>query len=290
MMNKIIYSLLVLMTPVWVMAQNDQETIKKSFEVKDKSQETWLSVCNIEGDVEVEAYDGNTIEIEVSKRIRARRDDDVAQGMKDVQIDFFEGEGYVAARFTTPNNRYKEKQDPLACSWDWDRNANKVYYKYRLDYKVKVPREISVKISTVNNSDLYIKGVEGMVYANNVNGDVELTDIGNDTRAKTVNGRIDVKYAKMPTEFADFETVNGNIEVTAPKDGGAIYNFESQWGKIYSDFDFDKRLSPKVVSNKSGKGGTTYKVAKSNSYQVNEGGPEISFKTLNGKIMLRKGN
>lgn len=288
-MTKIMYSLLILIAPVVLMAQNDRETIKKSFEVKDKNQETWLSVCNIEGDVEVEAYDGNTIEIEVNKRIRARRADDVEQGMKDVQINFYEGEGYVAARFTTPNNRYKEKDDPLACSWDWDRHADKVYYRYRLDYKIKVPKEISVKISTVNNSDLYIKGVEGMVYANNVNGDVELTDIGNDTRAKTVNGRIDVTYTKMPTEFADFETVNGDIEVFAPENAGAIYNFETQWGEVYSDFDFDKRLTPKVETNKGRKGGTKYKVSKSNSYQVSDGGPEVSFKTLNGKIMLRKG-
>ena len=280
---------MILMTPLLLVAQNDRETIKKSFQVTDKSAEMWLCVCNIEGDVEVEAYDGNTIEIEVNKRIRARRADDVEQGMKDVTVDFAEGEGFVRARLSTPQNEYKEKDDPLACGWHWAPSGEKVYYRFRLDFKVRVPREISVKISTVNNSDLFIKGVEGMIYANNVNGDVELTDIGNDTKAHTVNGRIDVTYTKMPTEFADFETVNGDIEVIAPENAGAIYNFETQWGQVYSDFDFDKRLSPKVVSNKGRKGGTLYKVSKSNSYQVSDGGPEISFKTLNGKIMLRKG-
>lgn len=280
---------MILLTPLLMVAQDDRETIKKSFEVKDNSQEMWLCVCNIEGDVEVEAYDGNTIEIEVSKRIRSRRADDVKQGMEEVQVDFEEGEGYVRARLKTPQNEYREKADPLACGWNWNRNSEKTYYRYRLDFKVKVPRAISVKISTVNNSDLIVKGVQGMVYANNVNGNVELIDIANDTKAHTVNGRIDVNYTKMPTEFADFETVNGNIEVIAPKGAGAIYSFETQWGQIYSDFDFDKRLTPKVVSNKGKKGGTLYKVSKSNSYQVKEGGPEFFFKTLNGKIMLRDG-
>ena len=281
--------LALLLSPMLVQAQSDRETIKKSFNVADKNQEMWLCVCNIEGDVTVEAYDGNTIEIEVDKQIRARRADDVAEGMRDVKIDFDEGEGYVRARFSTPNNRYREKDDPLACGWDWQRNGDREYYRYRLDFKVKVPREISVKISTVNNSDLFVKGVKGFVYANNVNGDVELIDIANDTKAHTVNGEIEVVYATMPTEFADFETVNGNIEVIAPEDAGAIYSFETQYGEIYSDFDFTKKLAPQVEKNKGKKGGTLYKIAKSNSYQVKDGGPEISFKTLNGKIMVRKG-
>ena len=209
--------------------------------------------------------------------------------MEDVQVDFEQGEGYVRARLSTPQNEFREKDDPLDCSWNWNRHSDKAYYRYRLDFKVKVPKEISVKISTVNNSDLFVKGVQGMIYASNVNGNVELTDIGNDTKAHTVNGRIDVLYRKMPAEFADFHTVNGDIEVVAPKDAGAIYSFETQWGQVYSDFEFSKRLSPKVVSNEGKRGGTLYKVSNSNSYQVNDGGPEFSFKTLNGKIMLRKG-
>lgn len=291
MMKSMKYVLLLglLMVSTTGLARQNSETIKKSFEVKDKSQEMWFCVCNIEGDVEVEAYDGNTIEIEVKKQIRARRDDDITAGMEDVQVDFTEGDGFVRARLQTPYNRYRERDDPLACGWDWDNNGDRVYYRYRLDFKVKVPKEISVKVSTVNNSDLFVKGVKGRVYASNVNGDVELIDIANDTKASTVNGRIEAVYDGMPTEFADFQTVNGNIEVIAPEDGGAIYSFDTRWGEVYSDFEFTRKLAPKVESSKGKRGGTLYKIANSNSYQVKEGGPEISFKTLNGKIMVRKG-
>ena len=268
--------LLVAFLPALIVkGQSETETVKKSFTVKNEKA-TWFAVCNIEGNVEVEAHDGNTIEIEVQKRISGK------------QSEVKQGDDFVRARFTTPNNKVREKDDPLACGWDWNQDRERVDYRVRLDYKVKVPRNISVKISTVNNSDLYIKGVKGELYANNVNGDVTLIDVESNTKASTVNGKIEVNYLKMPVEFAEFQTVNGEIEIVAPEGLGAIYNFETQWGEVYSDFDFSQKLSPKMVVNKGERGGTKYKVDNSNSYQVGNGGPKFSFKTLNGDIRVMK--
>ncbi|TCL01000.1 hypothetical protein EV198_3018 [Roseivirga ehrenbergii] len=278
--------LLAFLPALMVKGQSETETVKKSFTVKNEKA-TWFAVCNIEGNIEVEAHDENTIEIEVQKQISGNQSE-IKQGMEEVKLDFAQGDGFVRARFTTPNNQVREKDDPLACGWDWNQDRERVNYRARLDYKVKVPRNISVKISTVNNSDLYIKGVKGEVYANNVNGDVRLIDVESNTKASTVNGKIEVNYLKMPTEFAEFQTVNGEIEIFAPANLGAIYNFESQWGEVYSDFDFSQKLSPKLVANKGERGGTKYKIDNSNSYQVGSGGPEFSFKTLNGDIRVMK--
>ncbi len=286
---KYLFLVLLFLSSVAGVAQNDRETIKKSFTITDFSEEMWFCVCNIEGDVEVEAYDGKTIEIVVEKRIRAKRDADIAEGMEDVQVDFAQGEGFVRARLSTPQNTFREKDDSLACGWNWNRRSDRVYYRYRLDFKVKVPRNISVKISTVNNSDLFINGVKGQIYANNVNGDVELTDIANDTKAHTVNGRIKVTYSSMPKEFADFETINGDIEVYTANQGAGIYSFDTRYGEVYSDLDFSKKLAPKMVTNKGKRGGSMYKISNSNSYQVANGSAEIDFKTLNGDIRIRKG-
>lgn len=278
--------LLALLPALMVKGQSQTETVKRSFTVKNEKA-TWFAVCNIEGDVEVEAYDGNTIEIEVQKRISGSPSE-IKKGMEEVKLDFSQGEDYVMARFVTPNNRIREKDDPLSCSWDWHEDHERVNYRARLDYKVRVPRNISVKISTVNDSDLYVKEVKGEVYANNVNGNVTLIDVENNTKASTVNGKIEVNYLKMPSEFAKFQTVNGDIEIFAPENLGAIYNFENQWGEVYSDLEFSQKISPKMVANKNERGGTKYKVDNSNSYQVGNGGPKFSFKTLNGDIRVMK--
>lgn len=279
--------LLVAFLPaLMVKGQSETETVKKSFTVKNEKV-TWLAVCNIEGDVEVEAHDGNTIEIEVQKRISGKQSE-IEKGMEEVKLDFAQGDDFVRARFTTPNNQVREKDDPLACGWDWNQNRERVDYRVRLDYKIKVPRNISVKISTVNNSDLYIKGVKGEVYANNVNGDVTLIDVESNTKASTVNGKIEVNYLKMPAEFAEFQTVNGEIEISTPENLAATYNFETQWGEVYSDLEFSQKLSPRMVANTGERGGTKYKVDNSNGYQVGNGGPKFTFKTLNGDIRVMK--
>ncbi len=279
---------ILLMCPLLVFGQSDSEVIKKSFKVTSDTKEMWFCICNIEGNVEVEAYDGNTIEMELKKTVRASRADDVKLGMDELSIDVSEGENYVKVMMTAPNMEDKTYPEELNCNWNWQRHSEKRYYRYSYDYKVRVPRKISVKISTVNNGDLLIKDVEGEVYANNVNGDVELTNIRENTKAHTVNGHIEVSYSAMPSEFGDFQTVNGDIEIIAPKNGGAVYSFDTQWGEVYSDFEFSKKLAPKVTSNKKN-GGTRFKISGSNGYQVGNGGPSMEFETLNGNVRIKKG-
>lgn len=278
----------MMLLPLMVFGQSKTETITKSFQLTDTSKELWFCVCNIEGDVSVEAYDGKNIEVEVIKKITARNDADLAEGMNDVRVDFSQGDGYAMARMLSTNNRYVQKDDPLACGWDWNRDQRRVEYKHRLDFKVKVPRSISVKISTVNNGDLYLKGVQGEVYANNVNGDVDLVDVAENIKAHTVNGHIEVSYTKLPKEFGEFETINGDIVIKAPANANGTYNFETQWGKIYSEFDFSAKAKPMVVASKSESGGTKYKIDNSNTYQLGVGGPSFEFKTMNGNIKILK--
>ena len=269
-----------------VRGQSQTEMVKKTFTVQNEK-DTWFAVCNIEGNIEVEVHDLNTIEIELEKTVSGKQPA-IDKASKDIKLDFQQGDGFVTAKFSTPNNKLEQKDDPLACGWDWNQDRQHVDYRLRLDYKVKVPKNVSVKISTVNNSDLYINGVKGEIYANNVNGDISLIDVESNTKASTVNGKIEVNYLQMPTDFADFKTVNGEIEVFTPQSSGATFSFDTQWGEVYSDLDFTEKLSPTMVSNEGKRGGTKYRMQNTNSYQVGTGGPKFSFKTLNGNIMLRK--
>lgn len=273
-------------TTIW--AQGRSETITKSLEVKNKNIEFWFCVCNINGSVEVEAYDGNTVEVTLEKRVNARSGDDIDLGMEELQLRVSENDDFIRLSVESPNQRITEKQDPLRCGWDWNGESERRDYWYTMDYKIKVPKGISVKLSTVNKGEVFAKGVTGNVYASNVNGDITLEDIQGDTKVNTVNGKVEVSYVKMPTEFASFKTVNGDIEIFLPGDGNGIFNFESRWGEVYSDLDFSKKLAPKVTKNAEGKT-TKFKVANSNSYQYGtSGGASFDFETLNGDVYLRK--
>ena len=277
-----------LMMAFMAFGQSKSESITKSLEVKDRNLEFWFCVCNINGSVEVEAYEGNTVEVIVEKRVSGHNQSDVDLGMKELQLRILEGEDFLRLSVESPIQRMAEKQDPLQCGWDWNEKTDRRDYWYTMDYKIKVPKGISVKLSTVNKGDILAKGVTGNIYASNVNGDVTLEEIQGDTKANTVNGKVEVSYVKMPKDFASFKTVNGDIEIFVPGNGNGIFNFQSQWGEIYSDLDFSQKLAPKVTKTAAGNG-TKYKVSNSNSYQFGQsGGASFEFETLNGDVYLRK--
>ena len=270
-----------------LIAQRDSEVIKKSLKVTENSKEFWFCVCNINGSIEVEAYEGNKIEIELKKEVSARNNGDMKRGMEEVKMVVSEGQGYATVSFEQPEQQIREKDDPLACSWDWNGDRKRSKYAYTFDYKIKVPKGISVKISTVNNGDLHIRNTSGEIYAKNVNGDITLENIQGNTKANTVNGVIEVTYIKMPAEFGSFKTINGDILIEAPDRSSAVFNFQSQHGKVYSDFDFDTKLAPKMEKT-SGSRGTKYKISNSNGYKIGEGGPSFEFETFNGNIRVSK--
>lgn len=289
-MMKYLLNILVLLSvsSITLMGQNDSEIIKKSFEIEKNDADFWFCLCNINGSVEVEAYDGKNIEVELQKHVKARSNSLVKQGMEELKLFVDQGSDYVKVMMESPNQAVREKDDPLACGWDWNGNRRGPGYDYRFDYKIKVPRGISVKVSTVNNGDLEVRNVEGNIYANNVNGDVTLEGIQGDTKANTVNGVVDVSYTKMPSEFGSFSTVNGDILIETPKDPSGVFNFKTQWGKVYSDLDFDTKVAAKMVESSNRKGETMYKISNANGYQIGKGGPSMEFETLNGNIRVSK--
>ncbi len=284
---KNLYTLLFSFVALVALGQIQNETITKSIEVANNSKDYWFCVCNIDGDIDVEAYSGNTIEIEIIKEIRARDADDVRQGMEDIQVKLDKGEDYARIIMVSPNQIIKEKEDPLECSWDWNRNSKRLDYKYSLDYKIKVPEGISVKVSTVNNGDVTVTNVGGELYAGNVNGSVYLEGVSDNVKAKTVNGKLNISMNKMPSEFASFDTVNGDITLELPAKNDGTFNFLTRWGKVYADIDFDSKVAPKMQKVSNG-GGTKYKIANSNGYQIGNGGPSLDFETLNGDIRIKK--
>ena len=180
----------------------------------------------------METYNGKTIEVEMLKEIRSRNAEDIRQGMEDIQVNVNEGEDYAKIIILPPNQIIREKEDPLNCSWDWNRGVRRLGYSYSVDYKIKVPEGISVKVSTVNNGDVSVTNVGGDLYAGNVDGSVYLEGVSDNVKAKTVNGNLNVSMNKMPTDFASFDTVNGDITLELLVRNDGVYNFQTRWGGV----------------------------------------------------------
>ena len=159
-----------------------------------------------------------------------------------------------------------------------------------IDFEIKVPVNFSLKVSTVNRGFIAVSKVKGAIEVSNVNGKITLKDIAGSVSADTVNGDIVANLLKVtPNTAMAFSNLNGKLDVTLPKSIKANVKIKSDRGEIFTDFDLKSNpQKAKVTKGKSSKNGV-YKVKVENWIigSINGGGPEISFKTFNGDIILR---
>jgi len=85
--------------------------------------------------------------------------------------------------------------------------------------------------------------------------------------------------------------MNGRIDLTLPADAKADLKINNQRGETYSDFDL--QVSTSVERSESGREkGPKYRLNLERivSAKINGGGPEISMRSVNGAIYIRKAN
>jgi DUF4097 and DUF4098 domain-containing protein YvlB len=87
---------------------------------------------------------------------------------------------------------------------------------------------------------------------------------------------------------SSFSTFNGDVEVSVPADTKANLKFKTFRGDIFSDNDFDVKLSPDVNGKAKSTGTRVRQRDGSQVGTLNGGGPDMQFTTFNGKILLHK--
>ncbi len=154
---------------------------------------------------------------------------------------------------------------------------------------IKVPQRFSLKLSTINNGDITVENVNGELEINNVNGPIELTNISGSAVANTINGDLKATFRDVSANAPmAFSTLNGRIDVTLPASAKANMKLKSDRGDIFSDFDIaiDKNQPKATRSTQTG----MYKVSVDDWVygKINNGGPEVMMKSMQGSIYVRK--
>jgi hypothetical protein len=276
-------------------AQTFSEKLSKeaSFEVKNASNTVVLA--NINGDVTVTGYEGEKVIVEASKFIRAKTDERLAMGKTDVQIGlinradssifYVEGIGHSFGR----NKNRKNKWEKSEWCYDWnDRNGRHedLPFDYKMDFVVKVPFGINVVVSTVNDGDVVVENIKGIVHANNINGSIKLTHLVRESVASTINGDVDIDFDKNPEKSCRFYSLNGDINAWFQKGLAANLSFESYNGDLFTNVDKLESL-PVIVEKEQRQQGMKYKV-NGNRFKVGNGGALLDFETFNGDVYLKE--
>jgi DUF4097 and DUF4098 domain-containing protein YvlB len=137
-----------------------------------------------------------------------------------------------------------------------------------------------------------VTGVNGDHEIENSNGAIRLTDVSGSVVAHTLNGGVTASLGHITgNKPMSFTSLNGKVDVTLPADTKARLRLKSDNGSIYSDFDvkLEADTNKPVVEDSRGKDGK-YKISVDRAVTgtINGGGPEYTFQTMNGNILIHK--
>lgn len=276
----------------WCCQGQNERTTKKMLQFEQSSSENTLIVENLNGNITVEGYDGQKVELELVTRIDAKSKSLIEKGFSEVKLGLIEKEDLIILYMDNPCTSDKKtwSKDKLLSgqSFNWTNNCEwQPKYDFNLNFKLRVPRNTNVKVMTVNEGEIELKGINGAVTANNINGGIQLESIVSATKAHTINGDVEVTYKKNPNGECDFYTLNGDINVSYQPGLSANVELETQHGDFYTDIDEVEVLPVQVTETKKEKG-IKYKIGGGSNLKIRNGGPQFKFKTFNGNIILKE--
>jgi len=278
-----------------LLAQTHTEKIVKEFSFEKKGVQNALMIANINGDIKVQAYSGDKIQVEVTKTIRGKTQERLETGKTEIQLGIVDLADTIILYTNSPCDRFersnpKSRHSHMGTKWgySWDQQGRSCHeiYEYSLDFLVKIPEGINLLLSTVNDGDVIVENVKGVVTANNVNGSIRLTNLTREADAHTINGDVDVEYAQNPIRDCRFYTLNGDINAIFQKGLTASMGFQSFNGSLYTNIDRLEHL-PVMVEKKKQNDITKYKVI-SNRFKIGTGGALLDFETFNGDVILKE--
>lgn len=242
---------------------------KYTIPLTDPTRPARVHVESVNGSITVETHAGKDVILEVTTGSPLKDRGADAKGMK--RFDLMSGGLEAEER----NNQVKIESGSHA----------------KVDMRILVPPESSVKAELVGGGDLKIEGVMGSVEAECVNCKTILTNLGGAVTVESVNGGV---QANLPRLSADkpvaITSVNGPIDLSLPADIKARVRLRSENGSVQSDFDLkvDSSDATTTANGRDKSGRFRLRLDRSVYGSINGGGTEVRLETVNGPIILRK--
>ena len=241
-----------------------------------------VEIDNFSGAVRVTSHPGDEVTLTVHQTWAADSAERLEQARREVRLDIGESGGrlrlFVDGPFRSRSGgTHFHGWEPLG-------------YEAKLDFDVEVPTGVDLIARTVNGGEVRASGIGGRFDASNVNGPVTLAGMGGPGTARSVNGPVSVSFARNPAAACSFETVNGRIDVAFPAGLAADLRLKTLNGEIYTDFDYTySALTPPPPDRTPGHPHAHhYRSHGDFAARIAGGGPELSFSTINGDILIRR--
>ncbi len=153
---------------------------------------------------------------------------------------------------------------------------------HNMNFSIKVPENVNVELEERGwESDaIKIEGVKGEIEVKCNGSDISILNASGPVIASTVNGDIEVVFSSLNQEQPNsMNCTNGFLDVTLPGNAKTDIKLKSINGEIYTDLELEMGKKKDDMHRIGGRNifGT-----------LNGGGVEISLRTINNDIYLRK--
>lgn len=260
----------------------EKETIRRTLEFSAGNGTRTLEIDNVSGSILVTGYDGRNVEVVANKTISAESQDKVQTAKQEVRLDITDQSDTVRIYVDEPNRCNCPDGER---GWRNNRRWRNPGYNVKFDFDVRVPREATVRLRTVNDGSIKVENIAGDFDVDDVNGRVEMLEVSGSGRAYALNGGLKVTFASNPKKDSYFGSLNGGVEVAFQPNLSADLRFKTFNGGVYTDFPITALPTPAArAERRDGKF-----VYRSNGFQgarVGSGGPELQFDGFNGDVKI----
>lgn len=235
-------------------------------------------VDDVTGYIEVTATSGNMVEVDIEKTLSADSQDRMTLAKKEISLSETREGGLVRLLVDGPfrchcaDNSISFHGEPL--------------YRFTYNFKVRVPKNIALELRTVNKSHISVDGTSGDFKISNVNGGIDMSNVAGSGSVHTVNGPVKVTFAQNPTGPASFKSVNGTLDISFRPGLNADVRMKTMNGGLFTDFPVTA-LPVAAMQPEQRNGKFVWKSNRMTGVRIGRGGPELSFETLNGDVLIK---
>jgi DUF4097 and DUF4098 domain-containing protein YvlB len=231
-----------------------KETIEETYSI---SSDGRVSVENVNGSIDIIAWDRSEVFVRAFKKARHKSD------LQKLEVEIDASSDYV--RIRTHHGHHRGWMSFF--NWFGDKQGT-------VRYEIKVPRGVRLnEIRTVNGS-IHIRSTRELIDAQTVNGTMTLEDVGGPLQLSTVNGSMKAQVSEL-TKYGDISmnSVNGSVRLDLPQDASAEISVKSVNGSIDTDF---------AAQNRS-----RFFVGRSMRTTIGGGAADVDIHTVNGSVRIR---
>jgi hypothetical protein len=164
-------------------------------------------------------------------------------------------------------------------------------FQQAVDLDIQVPVKTNLNIQTMNGQSIVVDGIDGDIEVTALNGPVTLTNVSGSVMAHSMNSKVVVSLREVSgNKPMSVSSMNGVVDLTLPANTKANLKMRAESGEIYSDFDIKMgQTSPPTIEDSRSRGGRLRAdINKTIDGTINNGGPDIELRTINGNIYIRK--